>query len=331
MPRLKIELKSFDDMFALHNDDESARRNARAANAAEKRGNGDFAGSNSGGDYAPLQIPHDQLHPFLHHPFKRYSDSKMAEMVKSVKEHGIITPILARRREAGGWEIISGHNRVEAARLAGLKTIPAYPRDADDNAAAIIMVDSNFHQREKILPSERAFAYKLKLEAIKRQGERNDLTSRHFGTKSPGGRSDAEIAETADESARSIQRYIRLTELIQPLLDKVDANKLGFIPAVSLSYLAESEQETLNSLLCVRSEKLTIRQAEALKQRSQDGTLDEGTMLNILTVKREAAIKEIRIDYRRIRRYFSPAATSEEIEARIMMALEVLRKADGIT
>ncbi len=181
MPRPKIELKSFDDMFALHGEDERARGEARAANASDESRNSGLTSVH--GNRESLQIPLVQLHPFAHHPFKRYSGAKMAEMVKSVKEHGIITPILVRRREEGGWEIISGHNRVEAARLAGLKTIPAYPRDADDNAAAIMMVDSNFHQREKILPSERAFAYKLKLEAIKRQGERTDLTSMEFSAR----------------------------------------------------------------------------------------------------------------------------------------------------
>ncbi len=327
MPRPKIELKSFNDMFALHGEDERARGEARAANASDESRNSGLTSVH--GNRESLQIPLVQLHPFAHHPFKRYSGAKMAEMVKSVKEHGIITPILVRRREEGGWEIISGHNRVEAARLAGLKTIPAYPRDADDNAAAIMMVDSNFHQREKILPSELAFAYKLKLEAIKRQGERNDLTSRQIGTKLPGGRSDAAIAETADESARSIQRYIRLTELIQPLLDKVDSNKLGFVPAVLLSYLSKKEQEALNETLDARVKKLTVRQAEALKQRSQEGTLDERAMLNILDEKREDAVKEVKIKYGQIRRYFSPTATLEEIEERIVKALEVLRKVEA--
>ncbi len=327
MPRPKIELKSFDDMFALHNDNEHARDKTLKADDGVIRNNGEFVSLN--GVYEPLQIPLDQLHPIAHHPFKRYSGAKMAEMVKSVKEHGIITPILVRRREAGGWENISGHNRVEAARLAGLRTLPAYPRDADDNAAAIMMVDSNFHQREKILPSERAFAYKLKLEAIKRQGERTDLTSGQFDLKSKNVQSRDRLAEESGESAKQIQRYIRLTELMQPLLDKVDANKLGFIPAVSLSYLTHREQETLYGLLDVQSKKLAVRQAEALKQRSQEGTLDEKAMLDILAKKHEPAIKEVKITYRRIRRYFLPSATSEEIEARIVKALELLRKVEA--
>ena len=154
-------IKSFEDMFKLHEEyDRNLQEKARLAS----------------GECAPLQFPLERLHPFKHHPFKPYDEAKMAEMVQSVKEHGVLLPILVRRyKETDEWEIISGHNRVEAARLAGLETVPGYPRDVDDNTAAIMMVDSNFNQREKILPSERAFAYKLKLEAIKRQGERTDL------------------------------------------------------------------------------------------------------------------------------------------------------------
>ena len=184
------------------------------------------------------QIPIDELYPFKNHPFKVLDDESMQRTVESVEQYGVLSPLIARPRPEGGYEIISGHRRQHAAQLAGLETLPVIVRNMDDDAAVLLMVDSNL-QRENILPSERAFAYKMKLEALKNQGARSDLTSCQFGTKF---RADESLAEDSGESARNVQRFIRLTNLIPELLDMVDEKKISFNPAVELSYLDESQQ-----------------------------------------------------------------------------------------
>ena len=184
------------------------------------------------------QIPIGELFPFKNHPFKVLDDESMQRTVESVEQYGVLSPLIARPRPEGGYEIISGHRRQHAAQLAGLETLPVIVRNMDDNAAVLLMVDSNL-QRENILPSERAFAYKMKLEALKNQGARSDLTSCQVGTKF---RADSELAESAGESARNVQRFIRLTNLVPELLDMVDEKKIAFNPAVELSYLDESQQ-----------------------------------------------------------------------------------------
>ena len=184
------------------------------------------------------QIPIDDLHPFTNHPFKVLDDEAMTRTVESIAQYGVLAPLIARPRPEGGYEIISGHRRQYAAKLAGLDTLPVIVRQMSDDAAVILMVDSNL-QREHILPSERAFAYKMKLEALKNQGARSDLTSCQFGTKF---RADESLAEDSGESARNVQRFIRLTNLIPELLDMVDEKKISFNPAVELSYLDESQQ-----------------------------------------------------------------------------------------
>ena len=184
------------------------------------------------------QIPIDELHPFTNHPFKVLDDEAMTRTVESIAQYGVLAPLIARPRPEGGYEIISGHRRQYAAKLAGLETLPVIVRQMSDDATVILMVDSNL-QREHILPSERAFAYKMKLEALKNQGARSDLTSCQVGTKF---RADSELAESAGESARNVQRFIRLTNLVPELLDMVDEKKIAFNPAVELSYLDESQQ-----------------------------------------------------------------------------------------
>ena len=184
------------------------------------------------------QIPIGELFPFKNHPFKVLDDESMQRTVESVEQYGVLSPLIARPRPEGGYEIISGHRRQHAAQLAGLETLPVIVRNMDDDASVLLMVDSNL-QRENILPSERAFAYKMKLDALKNQGARSDLTSCQVGTKF---RADSELAESAGESARNVQRFIRLTNLVPELLDMVDEKKIAFNPAVELSYLDESQQ-----------------------------------------------------------------------------------------
>ena len=183
-----------------------------------------------------IDIPLTDLHPFKNHPFKVTDDESILETADSINKHGVLVPVIARPREEGGYELISGHRRKRASELAGKETLPCIVRNLDDEAATIIMVDSNI-QRENILPSERAFAYKLKLEAMKHQGQRNDLTSSQVGTKLAGKRADQILAKQAGDSRNQVQRFIRLTELVPELLDMVDAKKIAFNPAVELSYL----------------------------------------------------------------------------------------------
>lgn len=252
-----IQLASYDDLFKT--DEE------RQADAQERIQN----------------LPLDKLEPFPNHPFKVIDDDKMLETVESIKERGVLVPILVRPKNDGNFEIVSGHRRHHASQLAGLTEIPAIVREMDDDTAILLMVDSNL-QREELLPSEKAFAYKMKLDAMKRQGQRTDLTSSQFGMKSPKQSLDI-IGEQTGDSRNTIHRYIRLTHLIPELLDRVDNKTMAFNAAVEVSYLTEPEQ----LMLCdaIEREECTpnLSQAKRLKQYSQDGKLDENVMDAIMT------------------------------------------------
>lgn len=225
-----------------------------------------------------------KLHPFKDHPFRVLDDDRMMETVESVKEYGVLVPIIARPMADGGYEIVSGHRRKRACELAGLNEIPAIVRDLDDDEAVIIMVDSNL-QRENILPSERAKAYQMKLEAIKHQGERRDLTSDQVGQKL---RVAVErVAENAGESKSQVQRFIRLNNLEPPLIDKVDAGKLAFTPAVELSYLKPEEQQWLDTALENTQQTPSLSQAQRMKRESKQGTLSEQGIMEIMTENKQ--------------------------------------------
>lgn len=253
-----IQLASYDDLFKT--DEE------RQADAQERIQN----------------LPLDKLEPFPNHPFKVIDDDKMLETVESIKERGVLAPILVRPKNDGNFEIVSGHRRHHASQLAGLTEIPAIVREMDDDTAILLMVDSNL-QREELLPSEKAFAYKMKLDAMKRQAGRPKENVRQIGTNLIGQRSDSIMAQEVNESARTIQRYIRLTNLVPDLLDRVDNKTMAFNAAVEVSYLTEPEQ----LMLCdaIEREECTpnLSQAKRLKQYSQDGKLDENVMDAIMT------------------------------------------------
>ena len=213
------------------------------------------------------EIPLDQLKPFRNHPFKVRDDQRMLDTVDSIREYGVLVPAIARPDPEGGYELISGHRRKRGCEMAGLQTMPVIIRDLDDDAAVLVMVDSNI-QREELLPSERAFAYKMKLEALKHQGARSDLTSSQLGTKL---RADELLAQQAGESRNQVQRFIRLTELISELLDMVDERKLAFNPAVEVSYLKQDEQRMLLEAMDAEQTTPSLSQAQRLKKFSQEG------------------------------------------------------------
>ena len=225
------------------------------------------------------EIPLDQLKPFKNHPFKVRDDQRMLDTVDSIREYGVLVPAIARSDPEGGYELISGHRRKRGCEMAGLQTMPVIIRDLDDDAAVLVMVDSNI-QREELLPSERAFAYKMKLEALKHQGARMDLTSCQVGTKL---RADEKLAESVNESARTVQRFIRLTELISELLDMVDERKLAFNPAVEVSYLKQDEQRMLLEAMDAEQTTPSLSQAQRLKKFSQEGKLTEEAMSAIMS------------------------------------------------
>jgi len=257
------------------------------------------------------------LHPFPNHPFQVRSDEAMQATIASIKVYGVLVPAIVRPRKEGGYEIIAGHRRKYACEQAGLETIPVIVRDLDDNEATIIMVDSNL-QRENILPSERAQAYKMKLEAIKRQGERNDLTSGQVGTRS---RSDEKIAEGTSESARTIQRYIRLTELIPTLQELVDDRKIGLTPASEISFLKPKEQELLMTTIESEQAIPSLSQAQRLKKLSQEGKLDEDNMLAIMSETKKDT-ERITLSGEVLRKYFPRSYSPKRIEETILRLIE---------
>ena len=261
-----------------------------------------------------------ELHPFKDHPFRVLDDDRMMETVESVKEYGVLVPIIARPMADGGYEIVSGHRRKRACELAGLNEIPAIVRDLDDDEAVIIMVDSNL-QREKILPSERAKAYQMKLEAIKHQGERRDLTSRQLVGKLEA--ADL-IGQDTGESGRQIQRILRLNNLEPPLIDKVDAGKLAFTPAVELSYLKPEEQQWLDTALENTQQTPSLSQAQRMKRESKQGTLSEQGIMEIMTENKQTipAKGSVVLPQEKLTKYFPRSYTTEQMEKVIFKLLD---------
>ena len=262
-----------------------------------------------------------ELHPFKDHPFRVLDDDRMMETVESVKEYGVLLPIIARPMADGGYEIVSGHRRKRACELAGMNEIPAIVRDLDDDEAVIIMVDSNL-QRENILPSERAKAYQMKLEAIKHQGERRDLTSDQVGQKL---RVAVErVAENAGESKSQVQRFIRLNNLEPPLIDKVDAGKLAFTPAVELSYLKPEEQQWLDTALENTQQTPSLSQAQRMKRESKQGTLSEQGIMEIMTENKQTvpAKGSVVLPQEKLTKYFPRSYTTEQMEKVIFKLLD---------
>ena len=268
-----------------------------------------------------IDIPLTDLHPFKNHPFKVTDDESMMETAESITKHGVLVPVIARPREDGGYELISGHRRKRASELAGKETLPCIVRNLDDYAATIIMVDSNI-QRENILPSERAFAYKLKLEAMKHQGQRNDLTSSQFGTKLAGKRADQILAEQAGDSRNQVQRFIRLTELVPELLDMVDAKKIAFNPAVELSYLMPHEQVQLMEAMDMEQATPSLSQAQRLKKYSQDGKLNFDVMTAIMSEEKKGEPDKVTLTGEKLKKYFPKSYTPQQMEETIIKLLE---------
>lgn len=263
-----------------------------------------------------------EISDFPNHPFKVRQDDDMAEMVESVRKYGVLVPALVRPREDGGYEMVAGHRRKFAAALAELTEIPCIVRNLSDDEATIIMVDSNL-QRETILPSEKAFAYKMKLDAMKRQGQRSDLTSRPLDTKS---RSDEQLAKDSPDSARQIQRYIRLTELIPSVLQMVDDGKIAFRPAVELSYLSKEQQESLYSTMECEDCTPSLAQAIKMKEFSKDGKLTDEVILSIMQEEKPNQKEQFKMPKERISKYFAPGTPTQKIEDTIIKALELYRK-----
>ena len=268
------------------------------------------------------QIPIDELHPFTNHPFKVLDDEAMTRTVESIAQYGVLAPLIARPRPEGGYEIISGHRRQYAAKLAGLETLPVIVRQMSDDAAVILMVDSNL-QREHILPSERAFAYKMKLEALKNQGARSDLTSCQVGTKF---RADESLAEDSGESARNVQRFIRLTNLVPELLDKVDEKKIAFNPAVELSYLDESQQRDFLEAMEDTQNAPSLSQAQQLKKMAQQGEFSYEKAFDVMGQEKKSEKDTVTIKNETLRKYFPRSYTPKQMEEKIIQLLDAWQK-----
>lgn len=264
------------------------------------------------------EIPLDQLHPFKNHPFHVKDDEVMADTVKSVKEYGVLVPAIARPDGAGGYELVSGHRRHRASQLAEKETMPVIVRNLDDDAATIIMVDSNL-QRESLLPSERAFAYKMKLEAMKHQGERKDLTSSQLGTKF---RADELLAQQTQTSRNQVQRFIRLTELIPELLDMVDERKIAINPAYEISFLKKDEQVQLLDAMDAEQATPSFSQAQRLKKFSQEGKLTWESMSAIMSEEKKTDIDRVTLKRDTLRKYFPESYTPQRMEQTIIKLLE---------
>ena len=295
----KIELASVDDLFST----EEGRQDAKLEKIQE--------------------IPLSELHPFRNHPFKVKDDEAMMETADSIKQYGVLVPAIARPDPEGGYELVAGHRRRRASELAEKETMPVIIRDLDDDAATIIMVDSNL-QRESLLPSERAFAYKMKLEAVKHQGARTDLTSRQVGEKSQT--SIQKVADQAGESQRQVQRYIRLTELIPELMDMVDEKKVALNPAYELSFLKKEEQVDL--LDAIDSEQATpsLSQAQRLKKYSQEGHLTLDMMRVIMGEEKKSDLDRVTFTSDTLRKYFPKSYTPQRMQETIIKLLEQWQK-----
>lgn len=268
------------------------------------------------------KIPIRELVPFKDHPFKVVDDEAMLRTTESIAQYGVLTPLIARPLENGGYEIISGHRRAHAAELAGLTEVPVLVRQMDDDAATVLMVDSNL-QRENILPSERAFAYKMKLEAMKHQGSRSDLTSCQIGTKL---RSDQLVAENTGDSARTIQRYIRLTNLIPELLALVDQKQISFNPAVELSYLAPEEQEIFLTAMEEVQAAPSLSQAQRLKKLAQDGNFTMDAAREIMSEVKKGDLERVTFRNEQLRKYFPRSYTTQQMQDTILKLLDQWQK-----
>ena len=265
------------------------------------------------------QIPIGELFPFKNHPFKVLDDESMQRTVESVEQYGVLSPLIARPRPEGGYEIISGHRRQHAAQLAGLDTLPVIVRNMDDDAAVLLMVDSNL-QRENILPSERAFAYKMKLEAIKNQGARSDLTSGQIVQKSK--LSIERVAEDAGEGYKTVQRFIRLTNLVPELLDMVDEKKIAFNPAVELSYLDEAQQRDFLEAMNDTQNAPSLSQAQRLKKLAQEGHFSYDVAFAVMGEEKKDELDKVVIKNDTLRKYFPRSYTPKQMEDTIIKLLD---------
>ena len=290
----KFVLASFDEIFSTQESRDDAQR--------EK----------------VMDISLSELHPFKGHPFKVKDDEKMMETVESVRQYGVLVPALARPDPEGGYELVAGHRRHRASQLAGKETLPVIVRDLDDDEATIIMVDSNL-QRETLLPSERAFAYKMKLEAVKHQGARTDLTSRQLVGKLEMA---SVVGEQAGDSGRQVQRYIRLTELIPQLLDMVDEKKIAFNPAYELSFLKTEEQEQLLDAMDSEQATPSLSQAQRLKKFSQEGRCTPEVMCAILGEEKKQDLDRVTLGADTLRKYFPKSYTPQRMQETIINLLE---------
>ena len=300
MPRksANVSLKSFDDIFST----EESRQEEKLEHIQ--------------------QIPLSELHAFEGHPFRVVDDEEMQKVVDSVKEFGILTPLIARPDPYGGYEIISGHRRLHASELAGLESVPVIVREMDDDEAIICMVDANL-QRENILPSERAWAYQMKLDAMKHQGARSDLTSSQLGTKL---RSDKILADQMGQSRTQVQRYIRLTELQPELLDMVDSKKLAFNPAVELSYLKPDEQKDFLEAMDAAQTTPSLSQAQRIKKLSQAGMCTLDAMCEVMNEEKKDDLSKVTISHEVLRKYFPRSYTPKQMEAQIIKLLDQWQK-----
>lgn len=296
-----ISLTSYDDIFET---DES-----RAESQLERVQN----------------ISISELVPFKDHPFKVVDDEAMLRTTESIAQYGVLTPLIARPLEGGGYEIISGHRRAHAAELAGLTEVPVLVRQMDDDAATVLMVDSNL-QRENILPSERAYAYKMKLKAMKHQGERLDLTSGQLGQKSVGAVSRDVLAEQSGESSRQVQRYIRLTNLIPELLEMVDQKQISFNPAVELSYLAPEEQEIFMQAMDEVQASPSLSQAQRLKKLAQEGDFTMDAAREIMNEVKKGDLERVTFRNEQLRKYFPRSYTTQQMQDTIIKLLDQWQK-----
>ena len=297
----KIELTSLDDLF-------STEENRQEAKLEKIR-----------------DIPLSELHPFKNHPFHVRDDEAMMETADSVRQYGVLVPAIARPDANGGYELVSGHRRHRASELAGRETMPVIVRDLDDDAAVLVMVDSNL-QRENILPSERAFAYKMKLEAMKHQGERSDRTCGQVGHKLTGQKSRDILAAQAGDSARNVQRYIRLTELVPDLLNMVDERKIALNPAYELSFLKKEEQEQLLDAMDSEQATPSLSQAQRLKKYSQEGHLTPDVMCAIMSEEKKSEWDRVTLTSETLRKYFPKSYTPKKMQETIVKLLEAWQR-----
>ena len=267
------------------------------------------------------QIPIDALHPFTNHPFKVLDDEAMTRTVESIAQYGVLAPLIARPRPEGGYEIISGHRRQYAAKLAGLDTLPVIVRNMDDDAAVLLMVDSNL-QRENILPSERAFAYKMKLEALKNQGARSDLTCGQIGHKLNGAKARDIVADESGDNARNVQRFIRLTNLVPELLDMVDEKKIAFNPAVELSYLDTNQQRDFLEAMNDTQNAPSLSQAQRLKKLAQEGHFSYDVAFAVMGEEKKDELDKVVIKNDTLRKYFPRSYTPKQMEDTIIKLLD---------